>query len=76
MHGYIDCHCHISAGDFDQDVEDVIENSKKDGFIECTTTPTMIPQFLMKEQKMCFKIMVLLVWKTSFGPHLEDPMYL
>ncbi|KAK5617639.1 putative deoxyribonuclease tatdn3 [Crenichthys baileyi] len=33
MHGYIDCHCHISAGDFDQDVEDVIENSKKAGLL-------------------------------------------
>lgn len=31
MQGYIDCHCHISAGDFDQDIEDVIENSKMAG---------------------------------------------
>uniref|UniRef100_A0A3P9PUQ7 TatD DNase domain containing 3 n=1 Tax=Poecilia reticulata TaxID=8081 RepID=A0A3P9PUQ7_POERE len=33
MHGYIDCHCHISAGDFDKDVEEVIENSKKAGLL-------------------------------------------
>ncbi|XP_029349051.1 putative deoxyribonuclease TATDN3 isoform X4 [Echeneis naucrates] len=33
MHGYIDCHCHISAGDFDKDIEDVIENSKKAGLL-------------------------------------------
>ncbi|XP_014916397.1 putative deoxyribonuclease TATDN3 isoform X1 [Poecilia latipinna] len=33
MHGYIDCHCHISARDFDKDVEEVIENSKKAGLL-------------------------------------------
>ncbi|XP_063354769.1 tatD DNase domain containing 3-like isoform X2 [Pelmatolapia mariae] len=33
MHGYVDCHCHISAGDFDKDVEEVIENSKKAGLL-------------------------------------------
>ncbi|XP_054894781.1 tatD DNase domain containing 3-like isoform X2 [Poeciliopsis prolifica] len=33
MHGFIDCHCHISAGDFDKDVEEVIENSKKAGLL-------------------------------------------
>ncbi|XP_032403117.1 putative deoxyribonuclease TATDN3 isoform X2 [Xiphophorus hellerii] len=33
MRGFIDCHCHISAGDFDKDVEEVIENSKKAGLL-------------------------------------------
>ncbi|XP_017276975.1 tatD DNase domain containing 3-like isoform X2 [Kryptolebias marmoratus] len=33
MQGYVDCHCHISAGDFDKDVEEVIENSKKAGLL-------------------------------------------
>uniref|UniRef100_A0A3Q2Q8U3 TatD DNase domain containing 3 n=1 Tax=Fundulus heteroclitus TaxID=8078 RepID=A0A3Q2Q8U3_FUNHE len=33
MLGYVDCHCHISAGDFDKDLEEVIENSKKAGLL-------------------------------------------
>lgn len=33
MSGYIDCHCHISAGDFDEDINEVIENSKKAGLL-------------------------------------------
>ncbi|XP_071380625.1 putative deoxyribonuclease TATDN3 isoform X1 [Centroberyx affinis] len=33
MHGYVDCHCHISAGDFDKDIDEVIENSKKAGLL-------------------------------------------
>ncbi|XP_075963871.1 putative deoxyribonuclease TATDN3 isoform X3 [Anarhichas minor] len=33
MHGYVDCHCHISAGDFDKDIEEVVENSKKAGLL-------------------------------------------
>ncbi|XP_019909560.2 tatD DNase domain containing 3-like isoform X1 [Esox lucius] len=33
MKGFIDCHCHISAGDFDQDIEEVIENSKTAGLL-------------------------------------------
>ncbi|KAG7229125.1 hypothetical protein INR49_013067 [Caranx melampygus] len=33
MHGYIDCHCHISSGDFDKDIEEVVENSKKAGLL-------------------------------------------
>ncbi|XP_068194845.1 tatD DNase domain containing 3-like isoform X2 [Antennarius striatus] len=33
MHGYVDCHCHISAGDFDKDIDDVIENSKQAGLV-------------------------------------------
>ncbi|CAK6974084.1 tatD DNase domain containing 3-like isoform X2 [Scomber scombrus] len=33
MQGYVDCHCHISAGDFDNDIEEVIENSKKAGLL-------------------------------------------
>ncbi|KAK7904221.1 hypothetical protein WMY93_016828 [Mugilogobius chulae] len=33
MNGYIDCHCHISSGDFDQDLEEVIESSKKAGLL-------------------------------------------
>ncbi|XP_029972622.1 putative deoxyribonuclease TATDN3 isoform X3 [Salarias fasciatus] len=33
MSGYIDCHCHISAGDFDKDINEVIENSKKAGLL-------------------------------------------
>ncbi|XP_027856088.1 putative deoxyribonuclease TATDN3 isoform X1 [Xiphophorus couchianus] len=33
MRGFIDCHCHISAGDFDKDVEEVIENSKEAGLL-------------------------------------------
>ncbi|XP_019953760.2 putative deoxyribonuclease TATDN3 isoform X1 [Paralichthys olivaceus] len=33
MRGFIDCHCHISAGEFDEDLEDVVENSKKAGLL-------------------------------------------
>ncbi|XP_056152021.1 tatD DNase domain containing 3-like isoform X2 [Lampris incognitus] len=33
MSGYIDCHCHISAEDFDTDIDEVIENSKKAGLL-------------------------------------------
>ncbi|TRY83528.1 hypothetical protein DNTS_016244 [Danionella cerebrum] len=33
MHGYIDCHCHISADDFDSDIGDVIEDSKRAGLV-------------------------------------------
>nr|XP_046268811.1 tatD DNase domain containing 3-like isoform X2 [Scatophagus argus] len=33
MHGYVDCHCHISAGDFDKDIDEVIESSKKAGLL-------------------------------------------
>ncbi|XP_054651686.1 tatD DNase domain containing 3-like isoform X3 [Dunckerocampus dactyliophorus] len=33
MHGYIDCHCHVSAGDFDKDIETVIERSKRAGLL-------------------------------------------
>ncbi|XP_070698426.1 putative deoxyribonuclease TATDN3 [Pempheris klunzingeri] len=33
MQGYIDCHCHISAGDFDKDLEEVVESSKKAGLL-------------------------------------------
>ncbi|XP_061599858.1 tatD DNase domain containing 3-like isoform X2 [Cololabis saira] len=33
MGGYVDCHCHISARDFDEDIEEVIERSKKAGLL-------------------------------------------
>ncbi|XP_076834385.1 putative deoxyribonuclease TATDN3 isoform X3 [Brachyhypopomus gauderio] len=33
MQGYIDCHCHISATDFDDDIDDVIVQSKKAGIM-------------------------------------------
>lgn len=33
MTGFIDCHCHISSGDFDQDLAEVIESSKKAGLL-------------------------------------------
>ncbi|XP_073682808.1 putative deoxyribonuclease TATDN3 isoform X2 [Garra rufa] len=33
MQGYIDCHCHISAEDFDNDIDDVIQESKKAGLV-------------------------------------------
>ncbi|KAI4884597.1 hypothetical protein NFI96_034556 [Prochilodus magdalenae] len=33
MQGYIDCHCHISAGDFDDDIDDVIVQAKKVGVL-------------------------------------------
>lgn len=33
MSGYIDCHCHISASDFDKDIDEVIEGSKKAGLV-------------------------------------------
>ncbi|XP_056623846.1 tatD DNase domain containing 3-like isoform X2 [Triplophysa dalaica] len=33
MRGYIDCHCHISAADFDSDIVEVIEESKGAGLV-------------------------------------------
>ncbi|KAG7465720.1 hypothetical protein MATL_G00156530 [Megalops atlanticus] len=33
MKGFIDCHCHISATEFDNDIEDVIEKSKQVGIL-------------------------------------------
>ncbi|CAL1576170.1 unnamed protein product [Knipowitschia caucasica] len=33
MSGYIDCHCHISSEDFDKDLDEVIENSRKAGVV-------------------------------------------
>lgn len=33
MYGYVDCHCHISSGDFDKDIEEVVESSKKAGIL-------------------------------------------
>ncbi|XP_062863106.1 tatD DNase domain containing 3-like isoform X2 [Trichomycterus rosablanca] len=33
MQGYIDCHCHISSRDFDDDIDDVIAQSKKAGVL-------------------------------------------
>ncbi|XP_074548380.1 putative deoxyribonuclease TATDN3 isoform X2 [Halichoeres trimaculatus] len=33
MHGYVDCHCHISSRDFDKDIEDVVTNSKENGLL-------------------------------------------
>ncbi|XP_061698944.1 tatD DNase domain containing 3-like isoform X2 [Syngnathoides biaculeatus] len=33
MRGFIDCHCHISAGDFDKDIDVVIEDSKRAGLL-------------------------------------------
>ncbi|KAM9341505.1 putative deoxyribonuclease TATDN3 [Symphorus nematophorus] len=30
---YVDCHCHISAGDFEADIEEVIESSKQAGLL-------------------------------------------
>ncbi|XP_012677866.1 tatD DNase domain containing 3-like isoform X2 [Clupea harengus] len=33
MQGYIDCHCHISAAEFDNDIDVVVENSKRAGIL-------------------------------------------
>ncbi|XP_061551670.1 tatD DNase domain containing 3-like isoform X1 [Phycodurus eques] len=33
MRGFIDCHCHISAGEFDKDIDIVIEDSKRVGLL-------------------------------------------
>ncbi|XP_029284040.1 putative deoxyribonuclease TATDN3 isoform X5 [Cottoperca gobio] len=33
MHGYVDCHCHISAREFDEDIEEVVESSKQAGCV-------------------------------------------
>ncbi|XP_051942400.1 tatD DNase domain containing 3-like isoform X2 [Hippocampus zosterae] len=33
MRGFIDCHCHIAARDFDKDIETVIEDSKRAGLL-------------------------------------------
>ncbi|XP_053700739.1 tatD DNase domain containing 3-like isoform X4 [Synchiropus splendidus] len=33
MTGFVDCHCHISAGDFDSDIDDVIRESRKAGLL-------------------------------------------
>ncbi|CAL8284089.1 unnamed protein product [Lota lota] len=33
MYGMVDCHCHISAEDFDKDIEEVIAHSKQAGLL-------------------------------------------
>ncbi|XP_019133484.2 putative deoxyribonuclease TATDN3 isoform X1 [Larimichthys crocea] len=33
MLGFVDCHCHISARDFDKDIEEVIDSSKQVGLL-------------------------------------------
>lgn len=33
MSGYVDCHCHISASDFDEDIDEVVEGSKQAGLV-------------------------------------------
>ncbi|XP_061156574.1 tatD DNase domain containing 3-like isoform X2 [Syngnathus typhle] len=33
MHGFLDCHCHISAAVFDKDIDTVIEHSKQAGLL-------------------------------------------
>ncbi|XP_024131546.1 tatD DNase domain containing 3-like isoform X2 [Oryzias melastigma] len=45
MSGYIDCHCHISARDFDEDLEDVIENAKKAGLLALLAVAEHVGEF-------------------------------
>ncbi|KAM6917273.1 putative deoxyribonuclease TATDN3 isoform 3-T3 [Lycodopsis pacificus] len=45
MHGYVDCHCHISAGDFDKDIEEVVENSKKAGLLALLAVAEHVGEF-------------------------------
>lgn len=45
MKGFIDCHCHISAGEFDNDIEDVIENSKKAGLLALLAVAENVGEF-------------------------------
>ncbi|KAK5858013.1 hypothetical protein PBY51_011214 [Eleginops maclovinus] len=33
MQGYVDCHCHISAKDFDKDLEEVVQSAKQAGLL-------------------------------------------
>ncbi|KAM9777511.1 putative deoxyribonuclease TATDN3 [Neosynchiropus ocellatus] len=33
MEGFVDCHCHISAGDFDSDIEHVVRESREAGVL-------------------------------------------
>lgn len=33
MPGYVDCHCHVSSGEFDKDLEEVVESSKQAGLL-------------------------------------------
>lgn len=33
MRGSVDCHCHMSAAEFDQDIEEVVENAKQSGLL-------------------------------------------
>uniref|UniRef100_A0A8C5PC62 Uncharacterized protein n=1 Tax=Leptobrachium leishanense TaxID=445787 RepID=A0A8C5PC62_9ANUR len=37
--GFVDCHCHITAQEFSQDIEEIIEKSQKDGLqaLVCVT---------------------------------------
>ncbi|XP_028294175.1 putative deoxyribonuclease TATDN3 isoform X1 [Gouania willdenowi] len=45
MEGYVDCHCHISAKDFDKDVDEVIENSKKAGLLAVLAVAEHVGEF-------------------------------
>ncbi|XP_026195261.1 tatD DNase domain containing 3-like isoform X2 [Anabas testudineus] len=45
MFGFIDCHCHISAGDFDKDIDEVIENSQKAGLLALIAVAEHVGEF-------------------------------
>uniref|UniRef100_A0A3P9K578 TatD DNase domain containing 3 n=1 Tax=Oryzias latipes TaxID=8090 RepID=A0A3P9K578_ORYLA len=45
MPGYVDCHCHISARDFDEDIEEVIENAKKAGLLAVLAVAEHVGEF-------------------------------
>ncbi|XP_030625791.1 putative deoxyribonuclease TATDN3 isoform X2 [Chanos chanos] len=45
MQGYIDCHCHISARDFDNDIDDIIESSKQVGIVALLAVAEHVGEF-------------------------------
>nr|XP_002732970.2 PREDICTED: putative deoxyribonuclease TATDN3-like [Saccoglossus kowalevskii] len=45
MEGYIDCHCHIAAEEFDEDIDDVIKRAKENKVAGIVAVAEFFPEF-------------------------------